>query len=229
MDHLLCHHINIHIMGELSNSKGLVAANSVYIKQDQLHGDSDFVTTDTEWSLARWGYDPDGYITEFGAADAGGTVLVTDLHPIPRSGPELSKKKRELRVAMEWVIDRCPDGRPLHQYISGGGYLEGSYLGADMKGVILTTRAYGVRQTTTRKFTDLGGANAFNLVQSCFKDEGPGLKRHGSLWQGMCQPDLPPQISAWSRPHRPDDDAAMLHCFLVRFYPAFGLCNISWY
>jgi hypothetical protein len=75
-----------------------------------------------------------------------------------------------------------------------------------MKGVILTARAYGVRQSTIRKFTDLGGANAFHLVQSCFKDEGPGLKRLGNLWQGMCQPDLPPQIGGWPGPHRPDDD-----------------------
>jgi hypothetical protein len=37
MDHLLCNHI--HIMAELIDSQGLVAANSVYIKQDQLHGD----------------------------------------------------------------------------------------------------------------------------------------------------------------------------------------------
>ena len=130
---------------------------------------------------------------------------------------------------MEWVIARCPDGRPLHQYISGGGYLEGAYLGADMKGVILTARAYKIEARIIRNFTDLGGANAFHLVQSCFKDEGPGLKRLGSLWQGMCQPDLPPQTKAWPRPHHPDDDAAMLHCFLVGFYPKFDLCNSSWF
>ena len=59
--------------------------------------------------------------------------------------------------------------------------------------------------------------------------KGPGLKRLGSLWQGMCQPDLPPQTDAWPRPHHPDDDAVMLHCFLVKFYPAFGLCNSSWF
>jgi hypothetical protein len=106
--------------------------------------------------------------------------------------------------------------------------LEGKFLGADMKGVVLTATAYGVRQSTIRNFTDLGGANPFHLVQSCFKGEGPGLKRLGNLWQGMCQADLPPQTNAWPRPHRPDDDAAMLHCFLVRFYPEFGLCNSSW-
>ena len=120
-------------------------------------------------------------------------------------------------------------GHFAHQYISGSGYLEGACLGADMRGVVLTARAYGVRESTIRKFADLGGANAFHFVVSCFKDEGPGLKRLGSLWQGMCQPDLPPQIGAWPRPHRPDDDAVMLHCFLVRFYPKFGLCNSSWY
>ena len=48
MDQHLCNHINI--MEDLIDSKDLVAANSDYIKQDQLHGDSDFVTTDTEWS-----------------------------------------------------------------------------------------------------------------------------------------------------------------------------------
>ena len=52
MDQHLCNHINI--MEDLIDSKGLVAANSDYIKQDQLHGDGDFVTIDTEWSrLAR--------------------------------------------------------------------------------------------------------------------------------------------------------------------------------
>ena len=119
MDHLLCNHINV--MGELSDSKDLVAVNYVYITPDQLHGDSDFVCIDTEWSLASWGYGPDGYITEFGAADAEDTVLVTGLQPIPSAGREKTKKIRELRIAMQWVIDRCPDGRPLHQYISGGG------------------------------------------------------------------------------------------------------------
>jgi len=227
VDHLLCNHINV--MGELIDSKDLVAVNSVYIKQDQLHGDSDFVCIDTEWSEASWGHGPDGYITEFGAADAEDTVLVTGLQPIPSAGQEKTKKKRELRIAMQWVIDRCPDGRPLHQYISGGGYLDGSYLGADMKGVVLTARAYGVDARIIANFANLGGANAYHLVASCFKDEGPGLKRLGSLWQGMCQPNLPPQTSAWPRPHRPDDDAVMLHCFLVKFYPAFGLCNSSWF
>jgi hypothetical protein len=82
----------------------------------------------------RWGYGPDGHITEFGAADAKDTVLVTDLQPLPSAGRERTRKKRELQAAMEWVIARCPDGRPLHQYISGGGYLDGSYLGANMKG-----------------------------------------------------------------------------------------------
>jgi hypothetical protein len=95
-----------------------------------------------------------------------------------------------------------------------------------MKGVILTAMNYGVRESTIRKFTNLGGANAFHLVASCFKDEGPGLKRLGSLWQGMCQPDLPPQTSAWPRPRHPDDDAVMLHCFLVKFYTAFGLLRV---
>jgi hypothetical protein len=104
----------------------------------------------------------------------------------------------------------------------------GKNLGHDMKGVILTARAYGIEVGIIRNFTDLGGANAYHLVQTCFKDEGPGLKRLGNLWQGMCLPDLPPQTSAWPRPHRPDDDAAMLHCFLVRFYPKFNLCNSSW-
>jgi hypothetical protein len=66
----------------------------------------------------------------------------------------------------------------LHQYIAGSGYLGGAYLGADMKGVVLTARAYGVREVTTSKFTNLGGANAcHHLIASCFKDEGPGLKR----------------------------------------------------
>ena len=74
MDHLLCHHI--HIMAELIDSKDLVAVNSVYIKQDQLHGDNKFVCIDTEWSAASWGYGPKGHITEFGAADAEDTVLV---------------------------------------------------------------------------------------------------------------------------------------------------------
>jgi hypothetical protein len=90
VDHLLCNHINV--MGELSDSKDLVAVNSVYITPDQLHGDSDFVCIDTEWSQTRWGYGPDGYITEFGAADAGGTVLVTGLQPIPPQGREMTKK-----------------------------------------------------------------------------------------------------------------------------------------
>jgi hypothetical protein len=64
-----------------------VAVNSVYIKQDQLHGDNEFVTTDTEWSFARWGYGPDGYIAEFGADDAKDSVLVTDLQPPPPPPP----------------------------------------------------------------------------------------------------------------------------------------------
>jgi hypothetical protein len=215
-------------MGNLIDSQAVVEVNSVYIKQGQLHGDNAFVTIDTEWSLARWGYGPDGHITEFGAADAGDTVLVTDLQPIPSAGRELTKKTTELRVAMDWVIARCPKGRPLHQYISGLWWWVFGWLMSWRRheGRILTARAYGVRESTIRKFADLGGANAFHFVVSCFKDEGPGLKRLGSLWQGMCQPDLPPQIGAWPRPHRPDDDAAMLHCFLD---PAFGLCNSSWF
>jgi hypothetical protein len=107
--------------------------------------------------------------------------------------------------------------------------LEGKFLGDVMKGVVLTATAYGVRESTIRNFTNLGGANAYHLVASCFEDEGPGLKRLGSLWQGMCQSDLPPQTDAWPRPHRPADDAVMPHCFLVKFYPAFGLCNSSWF
>ena len=48
-----------------------------------------FVAIDTEWGLNRWGYGPDGHITEFGAADAEDTVLVTDLQPpIPSAGRE---------------------------------------------------------------------------------------------------------------------------------------------
>jgi hypothetical protein len=107
MDHLLCNHIRI--MAELIDSQGLVAVNSVYIKQDQLHGDNEFVCIDTEWSHARWEYGPDGFITEFGAANAEDSVLVTGLQPIPSAGRERTKKTRELRDAMEWVIDRCPD------------------------------------------------------------------------------------------------------------------------
>ena len=111
------------------------------VGRGQLHGETAFVAIDTEWDLNRWGYGPDDHITEFGAADAEDAVLVTDLQPLPSAGPERTKKKKELRLAMEWVIARCPKGRPFHQYISGGGYLEGAYLGADMKGVILTARA----------------------------------------------------------------------------------------
>jgi hypothetical protein len=130
--------------------------------------DTAFVAIDTEWGLNRWGYGPDGHhITEFGAADAQDAVLVTDLQPLPSAGPEREedKKKKELRLlghGMEWVIARCPDCRSLHQYISGGGYLDGSYLGADMtcmKGVVLTARAYGVGESTISKSTNLGGAN----------------------------------------------------------------------
>jgi hypothetical protein len=85
-----------------------------------------------------------------------------------------------------------------------------------MKGVVLTARAYGVEASTISKFANLGGASAYHLVaNSCFVDEGHGLKRLGSLWQGMCLPDLPPQTGAWPRSHHPDDDAAMLHCFFV--------------
>ena len=81
VDHLLCNHINI--MEDLIDSKDLVAANSDYIKQDQLHGDSDFVCIDTEWSQASWGYGPDGYITEFGAADAEERSLVRAVQRVP--------------------------------------------------------------------------------------------------------------------------------------------------
>jgi hypothetical protein len=99
-----------------------------------------------------------------------------------------------------------------------------------MKGAVLTARAHGVEEGTISKFFNLGGASApYHLVASSFDDEGPGPKRLGSLWQGMCLPELPPQINAWPRPHHPDDDAAMLHCFLVGFYPKFDLCNSSWF
>jgi hypothetical protein len=37
-------------------------------------------------------------------------LLLTGLQPIPPPGRERTKNKRELRVAMQWVIDRCPDG-----------------------------------------------------------------------------------------------------------------------
>jgi hypothetical protein len=46
--------------------------------------------------------------------------------------------------------------------------------GDDMKGVILTARAYEIEVSIIRKFTNLGGANPFHLVQTCFEDEGPG-------------------------------------------------------
>jgi hypothetical protein len=92
VDHLLCNHINV--MGELSDSQDLVEVNSVYIKQDQLHGDSDFVCIDTEWSQASWGYGPDGYITEFGAADAEDSVLVTGLQPIPPPRPREDQEEK---------------------------------------------------------------------------------------------------------------------------------------
>jgi hypothetical protein len=81
-------------MEDLVDSQGLVAANSVYIKQGQLHGDNKFVCIDTEWSTASWGHGPKGHITEFGAADAEDTVLVTGLQPIPSSGPELTKRRK---------------------------------------------------------------------------------------------------------------------------------------
>jgi hypothetical protein len=35
-------------MAELIDSQGLVAVDSVYIKQDQLHGNNEFVCIDTE-------------------------------------------------------------------------------------------------------------------------------------------------------------------------------------
>ena len=44
--YLLCNHINI--MAELIDSQGLVAVDSVYIKQDQLHGNNEFFCIDTE-------------------------------------------------------------------------------------------------------------------------------------------------------------------------------------
>jgi hypothetical protein len=109
-------------------------------------------------------------------------------------------------------------GHFAHQYISGSGYLEGACLGADMRGVVLTARAYDVEARIITNFADLGGANALHLVQSCFKDERPaGPKRLGSPWQGMCLPDLPPQIGAWPRPHpvppwRRRSNAALLPC-----------------
>jgi hypothetical protein len=99
MDHLLCNHR--HVMESPIDSQDVVEVNSVYIKQGQLHGDTAFVAIDTEWSHARWGYGPDGHITEFGAANADDTVLVTDLQPIPSAGRERTKKTRELRDAME--------------------------------------------------------------------------------------------------------------------------------
>jgi hypothetical protein len=46
VDQHLCNHINT--MEDLVDSKGLVAVNSDYIKQNQVHGDSDFVCIDTE-------------------------------------------------------------------------------------------------------------------------------------------------------------------------------------
>jgi hypothetical protein len=61
-----------------------------------IHGDSDFVWIDTEWSQASWGCGPDGYITEFGAAEMPKTrytVLVTGLQPIPLPGPENKNEK----------------------------------------------------------------------------------------------------------------------------------------
>jgi hypothetical protein len=74
------------------------------VGRGQLHGETAFVAIDTEWDLNRWGYGPDDHITEFGAADAEDAVLVTDLQPLPSAGPERTKKKKELRLAMEWVI-----------------------------------------------------------------------------------------------------------------------------
>ena len=92
VDHLLCNHINV--MGELSDSQDLVEVNSVYIKQDQLHGDSDFVCIDTEWSLASWGYGPDGYITEFGAANAEDTrCLLLACSPSPPQAERGPRRK----------------------------------------------------------------------------------------------------------------------------------------
>jgi hypothetical protein len=61
------------------------------------------------------------------------------------------------------------------------------------------------------------------LSESCLKDEGPGLKRLGSPWQeGICLPDIPPQIGDWPGPHRPDGPrtpatrAAVPHCLLAK-------------
>jgi hypothetical protein len=61
--------------------------------------------------LASWGYGPDGYITEFGADNAGDTALVTDLQPIRSAGRERTKKTTEVWVAIKWelVIARCPN------------------------------------------------------------------------------------------------------------------------
>jgi hypothetical protein len=78
-------------VGNLIDSQIVVEVNSAYIKQGQLH-------VDTEWSHARWGYGPDGYITEFGAANAEDTVLVTALcspSPPPTPGRERTKKTQE--------------------------------------------------------------------------------------------------------------------------------------
>jgi hypothetical protein len=133
MDPLLCNHINV--MEDLIDSQDLVEVNSVYIKQDQLHGDMEttHLLTSTRNGVLLVGATAlmaTSRITEFGAANAEDTVPVTDLQPIPSAGRERTKKQEEtteLRVAMEWVIARCPEGRPLHQYISGGGYLDGSY------------------------------------------------------------------------------------------------------
>ena len=42
----------------------------------------------------------------FGAANAEEAVLVTDLQPLPSPGRERTSKRKELQLAMEWVIAR---------------------------------------------------------------------------------------------------------------------------
>jgi hypothetical protein len=80
-----------------------------------------------------------------------------------------------------------------------------AYLGADIKGVVLTARVYGLWCTRLPAISRISAALAptTSLVASCFKYEGPGLKRLGSPWQGIyiCLPDTPPppQASAWRR------------------------------
>ena len=77
MDHLLCDHI--HVMEGLKEPQDEIKANSVCIGPHQLPISTNFVAIDTEWNAPRWGYGPDGHITEFGAAHAEAAVLVTGL------------------------------------------------------------------------------------------------------------------------------------------------------